>query len=155
MAILEGFRRFSDIFGSSLVTFAPTKRPSLSDLDPMTRSKNQCLLTVLDEFSEFPVAFPLQNITSSDVIKCYSTLFVSPSSETLGSFTPTGAQSSCHRNSKISAAKMEWHPPNLRPAILRAMAKTNYVVGCSVPVTLHKPPFREKQSKKISQGRKN
>ena len=30
---------------------------------------------MVDEFSKFPFAFPLRNITSSSVIKCLSTLF--------------------------------------------------------------------------------
>ena len=41
----------------------------------MTRSKNQYVLTVVDEFSKFPFAFLLRNITSSSVIKCILPLF--------------------------------------------------------------------------------
>ena len=88
----------------------------------MTRSKNQYLLTVVDEFSRFPFAFLPCNITSSSVIKCLSTR--SLSSEPLVPFTPTGAHSSSHRNSKTSAAKMELRPRKLRPTTLKAMAKT-------------------------------
>ena len=55
----------------------PWERLSIDIVDPkpMTLSKNQYLLTVVDKFSRFPFAFPLRNITSSSVIKCLLTVF--------------------------------------------------------------------------------
>ena len=73
----------------------------------------------------------------------FSHFLLSP--EPLGSFTPTGAHSSSHRNSKTSAAKMELRPPKLRPTNLRAMAKTSGITelcgrpfsACYTPKTAH------------------
>ena len=38
-------------------------------------SKNKYLLTVIDEYSRFPFAFPCPDMTASTVIKCYTQLF--------------------------------------------------------------------------------
>ena len=66
-------------------------------------------------------------------------------SEPPDSFTPTGAHSSCHRNSKTSATKMELQLQNY--ALLSSMhrpkrtLKRNCAEGRSVPVTLRKSPI--------------
>ena len=64
--------------GSDLIrSTKPWERISVDTVGPkpMTRSKTQYLLTVVDELSRFPFAFLLRNITSSSVIKSLSTLF--------------------------------------------------------------------------------
>ena len=64
--------------GSDLIRSSkPWERQSVDIVGPkpMTRNRNQYLLTVVDESSRFPFAFPLRNITSKSVIKCLSTLF--------------------------------------------------------------------------------
>ena len=38
-------------------------------------SKNKYLLTIIDEYSRFPFAFPCKDMTSSTIINCYSQLF--------------------------------------------------------------------------------
>ena len=38
-------------------------------------SKNKYLLTIIDEYSRFPFAFPCQDMTATTVINCYSQLF--------------------------------------------------------------------------------
>ena len=126
----------SDLIRSS----KPWERLSIDFVgpEPMTRSKNQYLLTVVDEFSRFLFALPLRNITSSSVIKCLLTLFAIFG--TLGSFTSTGSHSSSHRNSKTSAAKMELRPPKLRPTTSGQWPKRNCVMPFSAfytPQTAH------------------
>ena len=107
----------------------------------MTRSKNQYILTVVDEF----VGFLSPSLSGTSLLVASSSVLrhFSLSSEPLGSFTPTGAHNSSHRNSKTSAAKMEFRPPKLRPTTLRAMAKTSAITelsgrpfsGCYSPQT--------------------
>ena len=63
--------------GSSLIGFSkPWERLSIDivGLKPMTRRKNQYFLTVVEEFSRFPFAFPLRIILCSNVIKRFSAL---------------------------------------------------------------------------------
>ena len=80
-------------------------------------------------------------LVASSSVFCHFLLF----SEPLGSFTSTGGHCWSHRNSKISAAKMELRPPKLRPTTLNAMAKTSASTelcgrpfsACYTPQTAH------------------
>ena len=93
------------------------------------------------------VGFPSSSLSGTSRLVASSSVFrlFSLSSEPLGSFTPTGAHSSSHRNSITSAAKMELRPPKLRPTTLRAMAKTSASMelcgrpfsACYTPQTAH------------------
>ena len=95
------------------------------------------------------VGFPSPSLSKTSHLVASSSVFqhFSPSSEHLGSFTPTVAHSSSHRNSKTSAAKIELRPPKLRPTTLRAMAKTSATTelcgkpfsACYTPQTAHSP----------------
>ena len=67
----------------------------------MSQSGNQYLLTVIDEYSRFPFAFPLRNITSSSVnalLNSFQFLVLRVS------YTQIVAPSSNQRNSKNSAS---------------------------------------------------
>ena len=104
----------SDLIRSS----KPWERLSIDIVGPkpMTRNKNQYLLTVVDEFSRFPFAFPLRNITSSSVIKCLSTL-----SAILGTpgfihsdrgtqFVSSEFQNFCRQNGVATSKTTPYHP---------------------------------------------
>ena len=41
----------------------------------LTETNNRYILTVVDEYSRFPFAFPCSDMTSSTVVKCLSELF--------------------------------------------------------------------------------
>ena len=71
---LYGNRAFCDPRQRFIRSSKPWERLSIDIVGPklMTRNKNQYLLTVVDEFSRFPFAFPLRNITSSSVINEFS-----------------------------------------------------------------------------------
>ena len=111
---------------------------------PMTRNKNQYLLTVVDEFIRFPFAFRLRNITSSSVIKCLSTLFAI--------FGTPGFIHSDRGTQFVSSEFQKLLPPkwscDLQNYALphpgqwpkRALQR-NCVESSSVPATLHKPPI--------------
>ena len=109
----------------------------------MTRSKNQFFLKVVEEFSGFPFAFPLRNITSSSgVIKCLSTLFAIFG--TPGSTTRPGTTVRLIGIPKLLLPKWSCDLqnndlPSSGQGPKRALQPT-YVEGHSVPATLHKPP---------------
>ena len=110
---------------------------------PMTRNKNQYLSQWWMSLVGFPspslsgtsrlvassmslVGFtsPFLSGTSRLVASLSVFRHFSPSSEHLGSFTLTGAHSSCHRKSK-NFCRQNWRSPKLCPTTLRAMAKTS------------------------------
>ena len=125
----------------------PWERLSINTVGPkpMTRSKNQNILTVLDEFNRFLFAFPLRPIMSSSVVKCLSTLFAIFGTPMFIHFK-RGTQFDS-TNSKPSAAKMEVRPPKLRTTILKTMVKTSAArelfgrpfSACYTPRTAHYP----------------
>ena len=54
----------------------PWERLSIDFKGPLpSQSKNRYILTVVDEFSRYPFAFPCSNMESSTVIKCFVQLF--------------------------------------------------------------------------------
>ena len=54
----------------------PFERLSVDFKGPLpSTSRNRYILTITDEFSRFPFAFPCQDMTSSTVIKCFCQLF--------------------------------------------------------------------------------
>ena len=42
---------------------------------PKSANGNQYLLTIIDEFSQFPFAYPCRDMTSKSVINCFNQLF--------------------------------------------------------------------------------
>ena len=54
----------------------PFERMSIDFKGPLpTKSKNKYILTIVDEYSQFPFAFPCPNIELETVIKCINLLF--------------------------------------------------------------------------------
>ncbi|CAM1325736.1 Uncharacterised protein at_DN2520 [Pycnogonum litorale] len=54
----------------------PFERLSMDFKGPLpTNSRNRYLLTIIDEYSRFPFAFPCSDMTASTVIKCLTQLF--------------------------------------------------------------------------------
>ena len=111
--------RFLRPSGSDLIRSSkPWERLSIDIVGPkpMTRNKNQYLLTVVDEFSRFPFAFPLRNITSSSVIKCLSTLFAifgTPGfihSDRVTQFVSLEFQNFCRQNGVATSKTTPYHP---------------------------------------------
>ena len=104
--------------GSDLIRFSkPWERLSIDivGLEPMTRSKTNTS-SVVDEFSRFPFAFPLRNITSSSVIKCLSTIFVifgTPGfihSDRGTQFVSSEFHNFCRQNGVASSKTTPYHP---------------------------------------------
>ena len=115
-------------------------RPPGSDLTPISKPWERLSMTLLAlnqwleaKTNTFPqgwmrlVGFPSPFLSRTSRLVASSSVFrhFLLFSEPLGSFKRTGARSSSHPNSKISAAKMELRPPKLRPTTSRAMAKTS------------------------------
>ena len=94
----------------------------------------------LVDFCSLTLSGTSRQLASSNIFR-----HVLPYSESPGSFTPTGTHSSCHRNSKTSDAKTEVRSPNLRPNIIRTMAKVSATTelcarqfsACYTPQTAH------------------
>ena len=62
--------------GTLIKATQPWERISLDFKGPLpTASKNKYILTVVDEYSRMPFAFPCPNMYSSTVIKCLTSLF--------------------------------------------------------------------------------
>ena len=53
----------------------PFKHLSIDFKGPIPSSKNDCTLTIIDEYSRFAFAFPVKDMSSITVIKCLSHLF--------------------------------------------------------------------------------
>ena len=104
-------QRFYSILQSLGATINRHCRPQTND-----KNKNQYLLTVVDEFSRFPFAFPLRNITSSSVIKCLSTLFAifgTPGfihSDRGTQFVSSEFQNFCRQNGVATSKTTPYHP---------------------------------------------
>jgi hypothetical protein len=62
--------------GTLIKATAAFERISLDFKGPLpSNTRNKYLLTIVDEYSRFPFAYPCQNITSETVIQCLSHLF--------------------------------------------------------------------------------
>ena len=133
--------------GSDLIRSSkPSERLSINILGtkPMTRSKNQYLLTEVEGFNRFPSTFPLRNITFSSVIKFRPFL---RSSKPPGSFTLTG-----HTVRVIGIPKLvplNWNSdfqnyalPSSRQSPKQALLR-KCVEGRSVPVILPNHPLSD------------
>jgi hypothetical protein len=76
----------------------PMERLSIDFKGPLpTSSRNAYLLTVVDEYSRFPFAFPCPNMHSSTVIKCLDQI---PFVVCLVTFTRIVVPHSFHENSR-------------------------------------------------------
>lgn len=68
--------RFAKCEGTLIKATQPFERLSLDFKGPLPSiTRNKYLLTVVDEYSRFPFAFPCENMTSSTVIRCLKQLF--------------------------------------------------------------------------------
>ena len=78
---------------------SPFERVSINFNDPLPTSPKgkQYILTIVDEYSRFPFAYPCQKITTSTVIRCLTHFF--PFSECPHMFTQTAVRLSCLLNS--------------------------------------------------------
>ena len=68
--------RFLKYEGNLINSTRPLQRLSLDFKGPLpSNSRNKYLLTIIDEFSRFPFAFPVNEMTTEVVIKCLCSLF--------------------------------------------------------------------------------
>lgn len=69
--------RFLRINGTLIKAIAPFQRLSIDFKGPLPVSSkgNQYLLTIIDEYSRFPFAFPCPNMKSGTVTSCFNKLF--------------------------------------------------------------------------------
>ena len=68
--------QFFKSHGSLIKSTSPFERLSLDFKGPLpSNTRNRYLLTIIDEYSRFPFAYPCQNMTSETVIGCLSNLF--------------------------------------------------------------------------------
>ena len=69
--------RFLRTQGTLIQATAPFQRLSIDFKGPLPLSSNgnQYLLTIIDEYSRFPFAYPCPNMTSGTVINCFNHLF--------------------------------------------------------------------------------
>ena len=63
--------------GTLIRATAPFQRISIDFKGPLPPSKNgnRYLLTMIDEYSRFPFAYPCRDMTSSTVTQCFNQLF--------------------------------------------------------------------------------
>ena len=62
--------------GKLIKATSPFERLNIDFKGPLpTETNNRYILTVVDEYSRFPFAFPCSDMTSSTVVKCLSELF--------------------------------------------------------------------------------
>ena len=66
---------------------------------PLSKNQNAYILTVADEYSRFPWAFPVRDLSTATVIRCLRQLF--SIFGYLRSYTLTGGVRSCRWSSKI------------------------------------------------------
>lgn len=68
--------RFYKQKGTLIKATSPFERLNIDFKGPLpSLTKNRYLLTIVDEFSRFPFAFPCKDVTSSTVIECLRQLF--------------------------------------------------------------------------------
>ena len=69
--------RFIRTSGTLIKASQPFQQLNIDFKGPLPTSSNgnRYLLTIIDEYSRFPFAFPCRNMTSATVIKCFNQLF--------------------------------------------------------------------------------
>ncbi len=73
---LELKPRFHKSSGTLIKATLPFQQLNIDFKGPLpTSSQNKYLLTIVDEFSRFPFAFPCKDMTAATVIKCFNQLF--------------------------------------------------------------------------------
>ena len=68
-------RFFQPLEGRLIKATQPMERLSIDFKGPLPSTKAPYMLTVVDEFSRFPFAFPCPNMSSNTVIKCLEPIF--------------------------------------------------------------------------------
>ena len=69
--------KFAKSQGTSIKAILPLRRLNIDFKGPlpMSTNGNRYLLTIIDEFSRFPLAYPCKDMTSKTVIQCFNHLF--------------------------------------------------------------------------------
>lgn len=68
--------RFMTTKGQLIKALAPFERLNMDFKGPLpSKSENKYLLTIIDEYSRFPWAYPCKDMTSATIIKCLRDLF--------------------------------------------------------------------------------
>lgn len=68
--------RFAKMQGNLIKATAPFERLNVDFKGPLpTNTQNRYILTIIDEYSRFPFAYPCKDLSAGTVIKCFNDLF--------------------------------------------------------------------------------
>lgn len=69
--------RYATTKGNLIKSVAPFERLNIDFKGPLpTNTQNKYILTIIDEFSRFPFAFPCKDMATNTVIKCLKEIFI-------------------------------------------------------------------------------
>ena len=67
---------FHNFDGNLIKATQPFQQLNIDFIGPLpSNSNNKYILTIIDEYSRFPFAYPCKDMTSGTVIKCFNNLF--------------------------------------------------------------------------------